>query len=293
MSFILDPAIIAADFAKGGYDASERALIDTELERIYADITAGKPKGSNTFYITAGGPGAGKTTFIRHTQDNPASALSRAVHADPDELIKSFRPYTEQIAREGDSDDARAAAYDRWRWASVYLCNTIVNKLAADGYDIVLGTTGTSASVKFIYQAAHNAGYQSQLIICHASEDTRIESTQKRFVEERRFIPIEDVKKKGNEMFPAVVDVHLAHAQNIAILWRQGRDSAPVVAATLDQQSMTVKNQPALTAFAAEIKKYNPAFDLDASLQMRKAALAPVAAPVPAAPSTSRSLNAV
>ena len=290
MSFILDPAIIAADFAKGGYDADDRALIDAELERIYADITAGKPKGSNTFYITAGGPGAGKTTFIRHAQegDNP---LARAVHADPDELIKSFRPYTEQITREGDSDDARAAAYDRWRWASVYLCNTIVNKLAQDGYDIVLGTTGTSASVKFIYQAAHNAGYQSHLIICHASEDTRVESTQKRFVEERRFIPIEDVKKKGNEMFPAVVDVHLAHAQNIAILWREGRDAAPVLAATLDQHSITVKNQSALTAFAGEIKKHNPAFDLDASLLMRKTALAPAVAPAHAAAAPSRSLN--
>lgn len=264
MTAILNPDIIAQDLAKGGYSPTDMTVIHTETDRIYAQLTAGKTKAGEDerkFYITAGGPGAGKATLVR-SLNQPGNFLGNAVHMDPDELLKLFMPYVAQIAEEGDTDDARAAAYARWRWASIYMCNTLVNRLAQDGYNIILGTTGTSQSTRFLYDAVHAAGYTSCLIMCHASEEVRLASVDKRFLEERRFTPIEDVKKKGNEMFPDAVMMHFTCAQDIALFWRAAVNEAPrqlafFSAFTGDYQ---IHDSWFLEKFEQEIRKHIPGF---------------------------------
>lgn len=258
MAFILNPEIIAGDLAKGNYSAEDLALIEAEKTRLYAALTAGKQPGAHkTFYITSGGPGSGKTTLIRKAQQG-GGTLARAVHVDPDEIIKSFAPYADAIAAQGDSDAARAQAYDRWRWASVYMANTIVNQLAADGYDIVLGTTGTSPSVRFIYQAAHDAGYASALIMCHAPESVRLDSGARRFEIERRFTPEADVREKGNKLFPEIVTTHFTQAQSIFLLWRPGTEKEPVLAAEAVQGVFTCRDPEALAGFINELHAFKP-----------------------------------
>lgn len=260
MSFILNPAVIQADLAKGNYTAQDLAVIEAERERLYALLIKDKPTGDKNFYMTAGGPGSGKTTFIRHAQET-SGALSKAVHADPDELIKLFQPYVDMSQRGGDTDEARKAAYAQWRWASVYLCNSIINDLASNGYDIIFGTTGTSPAVAHIYQAAHDAGYTSHTIICHAPESVRLQSANIRFRNERRFTPVEDIKQKGNVLFPQIVATHLACAHNVDILWRQRTENSPKLVASLKRGKCTVGDAGLLERFCQEIRQANPAFD--------------------------------
>lgn len=270
MSHIMNPDIIAKDVQKGDYSAAEMALINAEIERIYADLTKNaKPSDKKTFYITTGGPGAGKTSLVSAAQKGDGM-LSRAIHIDPDEVIKSFAPYSNAIAQAGDTDSARVAAYGKWRWASVYIANTMVNKLAADGFDIVLGTTGTSPAVGHIYDAAHRAGYGSVLLMCHANEETRLASVAKRFETERRFTPEADVKEKGNKLFPEVVALHLGKAHQAFIFWRGAVDSAPVLAAEYHGGQTVVRDMKAFSGFMAEMRVHKPEVDWAGVMGMQK-----------------------
>ena len=175
MAHIIDPALVAKELEKpiemdkemrryagdlppengtvANYTLRDRWKIAKETERLYRLLTKNVPKRTDgkRFTVTAGGPGAGKTTLIRNMQKR-GGALEHAVHVDPDELLKKFKPYVQAVDALGNSDAGRTVAYTYWRWASVYMANTILNRLADDGYDIALGITGTSPAVKFLYE---------------------------------------------------------------------------------------------------------------------------------------------
>ncbi|MBI1214338.1 MAG: AAA family ATPase [Alphaproteobacteria bacterium] len=242
------------------YTLRDRWIITQELDRIYRLMTKdlkpreeGKPK---KFYMTAGGPGAGKTVLVRAMQEN-GGPLSQAVHVDPDEVLKSFKPYRDMVNGMGGSDAARAMAYTYWRWASVYMANTIINKLSADGHDIVFGTTGTSPGMPKIYSAAKAAGYETHVMICHAGEGVRLDGVAQRFAQERRFTPEEDAKNKGNRMFPEMATVHFANADHVSLYWRGG-NAPPVLAAESAEGKIIVQDDAARKAFETELMLRKP-----------------------------------
>jgi predicted ABC-type ATPase len=242
------------------YTLRDRWMIAHEMERIYKQMTknilpheAGRPK---KFYMTAGGPGSGKTVLIRDMQA-AGGPLSQAAHVDPDEILKSFRPYRHAIDSMGGSDAARAMAYTYWRWASVYMANSLINKLAEDGHDIVFGTTGTSPAITKIYAAAKAAGYETQVLMCHAPEGVRLDGVAQRFAQERRYTPEADVKDKGNKMFPEMAAVHFANADHISLYWRGG-NKPPVLAAESADGKIIVQDDAARKAFETELALRKP-----------------------------------
>ena len=265
------------------YSLKDRWQIARETERLYKKLTKTLTKNTDKrFTITSGGPGSGKTTLIRKMQEK-GGALENAAHVDADELLNQFKPYKNLSTQLGNTDVGRAVAYTYWRSASIYMMNTILNKLADDGYDIVLGTTGTSPAVKFVYQAAKKLGYKTDLVIVHAHEETRLDGVAKRFETERRFTPEIDVKEKGNRMFPEVVGLHFATADTIRVFWR-GQAGDPVLAAETDKGRVVTRDAAALKEFTSELQSRKADFNWQQAVtayESRFAKPAPKNAPKP------------
>lgn len=248
------------------YGLSDRHAITLGLEKIYKNRTARVSKSDvdkeqpKRFFMSAGGPGSGKTRLIRDFEKTENTIFSNAVHVDPDEFLRDFKPYVDLTESLGKSDIGYTLAYTYWRWASIYMSNSVLNKLCDDGYDIFFGTTGTSPVVAKLYDNAKKEGYQTHAVICHAPENVRLESSAERFKNERRYTPEDDLKKKGNEMFPDTVMTHFQVADGFSLYWRDALGKAPVLAAETQGQNIVIHNQKALDAFCAEISKNNPDF---------------------------------
>lgn len=245
------------------YQLRDKWTITRELERLYKLMTKDATPdsaGKKRFILTAGGPGSGKTSMIRQLQKIDGDCL-KPVHVDPDEILKEMRPYQKLIKNLGGSDLGITAAYTYWRWASIYLANSIINKLSEDGYDILFGTTGTSPAVAKLYDSAHQAGYETSVLICHAPESVRLASAEARFKNERRFTPEADLKNKGNKMFPDALMIHFLKAAEIKVYWRATFNSDPILALETKNGKVITRNEKAKTAFIEEIQKYRPELD--------------------------------
>ncbi len=303
---LIDPSIVAKDLEKPisldaemrpffglapqgeekqvHYSLRDKWRIAQETDRIYKQLTKNATKGGRQLTVTTGGPGSGKTTLIREFQKN-GGPLANTVHVDSDEILKLFRPYNKLVDALGDTDTGRAIAYVYWRQASIYMMNTILNRLGQDGYDIAVGTTATSPAIKFLYDNARKDGYGINVIMCHANEETRLSGVAARFQQERRFTPEADVKEKGNRLFPAIVKTHFENADRLSLYWRDGQNVT--LAAEASDGMVVTKNAAARDAFVAEIKARNRDFDWNdavnafAARRARPAAASP-AMPVPA-----------
>ncbi|HYD17012.1 MAG TPA: zeta toxin family protein [Patescibacteria group bacterium] len=266
MAPLIDPAIVAQELDKPiqvdreiramygvparpeapvYYSAEQRAEIEREKDRIYAEMVAGK-KQSGEFVLTVGGPGSGKTSLVRALQ-KLGGPLAGYVHTDPDEeVLTRFKPYLADATTPVESDITRAVAYTYWRWASLYVNNSVLNRAVDEGFNIAMGTTATSPMIAKTYDALHDMGREVKAIIVHAPEAVRLESVAPRFKVDRRYVPEEDVKAKGNVMLPDIIDLHFAKADSIDLYWRDRTDSGPVLAATLQQGRVVVHDQTAL-----------------------------------------------
>lgn len=242
------------------YSDEERAEIKRELLRLFNTFSAGcvPGKAAKTFTLTAGAPGAGKTTFLNHYQKNLG-----AVYADPDEtVLKAMRPYLEDVAKTD-----IFTAYTKWRWASNYISNRLMNMAAERDLDIVHGTTGTGPAMPILYCNVHNAGYAAHVLIVGASEDVRLESARRRFeIEQSRATSPADLIEKGTLFYQRLL-VHFEHADRLSVFWRDAVDLAPVLAATAAEGEITVYDADALAAFNADNTRNNATKDWPALVQ--------------------------
>mgnify|MGYP000170898873 CR=1 FL=1 len=211
MNYLLDPKIVESLLEKPielngksfHYTNEELDHIKQEANRLFNEFTAGKtprPENERRYFITAGGPGSGKSTLVEQLIEvDPV--MKNAVYVDPDETIMRNMPaFKKDVSKNGVED-----AYSKWRWASQYIWHSIRNRAAQEGYDIINGTTATSDLVNLEYENVLKAGYKPVTIAVCASEQVRRESVQKRYdVTGERYVPEEDIKNKGAAFFDKI-----------------------------------------------------------------------------------------
>jgi len=254
----------SGDESQESYSDAEKEHLKSEVERLYqkqakkltAAFSGRNSKKGKKFYITAGGPGSGKTTLLRRKL---AEGDIKGVYVDPDELLLEMTRFKSMLKADPQSDVMRVAAYTKWRWGSNYVSNAVMNRAASEGRNIALGITATSPAMPKMYENIKKAGYHITTVICHAPEDVRWQSAEKRFETERRYIPKQDFLDKGNKMFPDRVGEYFQYSDEVSLYWRDGLEKDAVLAVEAKDGKVTIHNQDALDAFLDELASHGKA----------------------------------
>ena len=144
------------------------------------------------------------------------------VYADPDQRALRFmiHTYIQQLSTyhyslASSPASLQVAQYNKWRDASNFIANTLLNEAYAGGYNIVHGTTSTSPHVEKIYQKLKKKGYKIVLLLCLASDETRLEAIKHRETKQgfSQNNP-EDTVNKG-KMFFERIPVYAKYADEI------------------------------------------------------------------------------
>ena len=241
------------------YTMDEVAMVETELDQMYAAQTANclkLSKGRKEFSLSAGGPGAGKSTLLEQMLVNDPS-LRNVVFSDPDErALKMMKAYNDDIAQGGGSKLALAMSYAKWRWASNYISNSIMNRACADGYDVLLGTTATSPAVSILYDNAKREEYHVRTIIVTASDDVRTESARRRFEDEGTRYTADTVEK--GKMFYQRMPTFFEKSDAFSFYWRNAADQSAVLVAEASEGAVQIYDHAALRTIDADMKKADP-----------------------------------
>lgn len=169
--------------------ANMRKLLDkyspAELQLIYQDFCelrektfAGATKKLD-YVVTAGGPGAGKSTVLERLiadGECPDASLDKSIvraYIDPDRscLLRMTRTYKADIASGAKTPQA---AYEHWREASNFLSNFYLAVALKEGYAIAHGSTMATPYAKNALGAIRNM-YNYRVTVVHVTcaEDVR------------------------------------------------------------------------------------------------------------------------
>ena len=245
------------------YNEAERRLIESELERLYAQLSQNCTVSGvrKNFTLSAGAPGAGKSTLLEALLLRDRT-LQNAVFSDPDECaLKLMHVYQEDIHKFGGGPQGLALSYTKWRWASNYISNSIMNKAGADQFDVLLGTTATGAAVRFLYDNAHREGYEVTTLIVAAPENVRVESARRRFEEEQtRFT--NDTAEKG-KLFYERAPLYFERSDHFSLYWRDAVQGEPVLAAMGQNGAITIEDREAVKSIERDLQSVRPELSWD------------------------------
>lgn len=260
--------VAAPEVGTQTYTDEERAYVQGEVFGLYKQqvdkyrielnelnakaASEGKPSRVNRrFMLSAGAPGAGKTMLLEQLVAND-KAFKAVMFMDPDEralkLMSRFIEDRRNFAKQFGDDDlvGLALSYTKWRWASNWVSNTMMNRAAEQGRDILLGTTATSPFMGVLYNNAHALGYESHTIIVCAPKEVREESARRRFeVEATRFTNDTDIK--GKMFYERLPDL-MKHTHKFSLYWRSNASEGAVLAASGVHGAILIHNQAAFEA---------------------------------------------
>jgi len=218
-SSVIDPL-------RKSYSQEENTSIDEEM-KIIDEKAFSRAKKQKHYLGTAGGPGACKSTILEKRLLNQDHEGGYA-YLDPDRvaLLSMKRTFGK------DRQNNPKAAYKKWRDASNFITNTLLNKAFEQGYNIAHGTTGTGASVGDFYKKLKQDGYTISLILCSSPEDARLKAIQYRD-EIQKFVQSthEDIINKG-KMFFDRFPVYAEYADDIEFYWTDYFKNGSIKAAT-------------------------------------------------------------
>jgi hypothetical protein len=168
--------------------------------------------------MTAGAPGAGKTTKMRAD----LRGENRAYNCPDDVCLQGqTRTYWVDIESGDGSKAARLAAYNKWRPGSNAAAHLILANLIREGYAFYFGTTSTGPATSTFFEFLKMNGYQIRLIHISAPDDVRWASIQER---DKTFVQTTetDVREKGFLLPQRIMDTYLKHADIIEFYYRSG-----------------------------------------------------------------------
>ena len=167
-----------------------------EIERIQADLVnirtlmfRGKVPSAQPIYIAkAGAPGAGKSTILeKELEENPLYLQENPVYIDPDQrgLKLMINTYWQdltlaKVSNATPYEEYLKAAYVKWRAASNYIADTLLNEAFSKSYSIAHGTTSTGQFIEQLYCALKQSSYKIHLNICDASLKNRLAAVHHR-----------------------------------------------------------------------------------------------------------------
>lgn len=225
------------------YSDKEKELIGKDLRNItetcFSDTTP-VAETERVYVATAGGPGACKSTILEtYLQDK-----SNFVYVDPDPRALKFMMNTYyqsltyyQISQSASYQTLLADAYNKWRNASNYIANTILNDAYCKGYNIAHGMTATSPVINLFFDKLKQRKYKIVLLLCYAPDQTRIQALEHR-AQTHAFVQSssEDAINKG-KMFVERFPVYFKYADEIRMYWTQDFLKGSTHAATYSQET--------------------------------------------------------
>ncbi len=237
-----------------------------ELDRIYLDLeairqetfkTAHKASADGRVYaVTAGGPGAGKSTLqentLGFTTDNTPNRLvtdtNTFAYVDPDRRALFFmkNTFVQDVTHKTRTP---TEAYNYWRDASNFIANTLLALALTNGYDVAHGTTMTAPApiIDKIMDTIHKTyGYSIRMLHVTAPDDIRDASIKKReglgIVQSTE----EDFRVKGKAFFERLPR-YVAHADTLEFYYRDSMQNC-TLAAIKTTTGLQVINAVALAA---------------------------------------------
>ncbi len=214
------------------YSQEEYDRLCDDIRDLYADILSDNPMQEDLAVITAGAPGAGKTTKLK--QDLQKNRLQGKYYAYvcPDDvcLKNQKRTYQIDIAASNGSIQARREAYDKWRPGSNAAAHLVLANLIREQYAFYFGTTSTSPHTCQWFHFLKKQGYKIRLLHISAPDDVRwksIEERDKIFVQATE----DDTMEKGQLLPQRILDTFLAYADEIEFYYRNGVHEDALLAA--------------------------------------------------------------
>lgn len=252
----LIPQEIIDNLLNKTYSSQEKELIASDLKNIrelcFRNTTSSQ---TPTYVATAGGPGACKSTILETYIHNKPNF----VYADPDQRTLKFMINTYYQSRtnyhisiQKSYVDMQKNAYNKWRDASNYIANTILNEAYAGSYNIAHGTTSTGSVVELLYQKLQKKNYHIVLLLCFARDDTRKAAVNNMASQGFLQADPDDVINKG-KMFIERFPVYFKYGNQIHLYWTYDFTKGSILAATYEKdKGLTVHNAEAYQSFVKE-----------------------------------------
>jgi len=216
------------------YSPTEQRRLTDDINTIYGSILTRNPIQEKLAVISAGAPGAGKTTIIRQQLEEYALRGKQFAYIDPDDvclkemkqtwaadLEKSLR-YADQAHaddRIAQEKQIRENGYDKWRPGSNAANHLILANLIRQNYAFYFGTTSSSPLTANTFKYLKEKGYRIHLIHVIAPDDVRWNSIRKR---DKSFVQTteDDTIEKGRLVPQRINDTYLKYADQIDFYFR-------------------------------------------------------------------------
>jgi len=240
------------------YTEEEKALLQADIEDIYAKINLQGLTPRREAVMTAGAPGAGKSTLMKQDLAKN-SKTNNFAYIDPDDVclksmkhtyLKDLKDSLNSIHEQNFFSEEEATftelsikqvLYNHWRPGSNAANHLILANLIRQGLSFYFGTTSTSSTVSDFFKLLKEQSYHIRLLHITASDNTRWQSVLK---ENRGFLhtTAEDIFEKG-KLFPQRLQTYFAWADTIEFYYRSEADQNAILAAIWTKDSFTVINQ--------------------------------------------------
>lgn len=210
------------------YTKEELERLYDDIQEINASVLLGGPFREKEAVITAGAPGAGKTTLQKQDLKKALSEGRRYAYVCPDDVcLRSMkRSYG---AEDLSTLEAKLAAYNKWRPASNGAFHLIMGHLIRQNKSIYVGTTSTGAATPNFFKFLKSRGYKIRLLHVTTPDDVRWASVMEM---DLPHTTEEDVRQKGLLLPQRIVDAYLTYADVIEFYFRSGVHEDAHLAAT-------------------------------------------------------------
>lgn len=203
------------------YTSEESQRLQNDINTLYQSILEKNPDRESIAIMTAGGPGAGKTTKLLQDRKDKALKGKNYAYICPDDvcLKNQTTTYVLDVENSDKSITSRTAAYNKWRPGSNAATHLILGNLIREKFAFYFGTTSTSPATGKFFDFLKKQGYKIKLIHITAPDDTRWNSITER---DKTFVQTteEDVREKGLLLPQRISDTFLKYADEIHFHYR-------------------------------------------------------------------------
>ncbi len=214
------------------YTFEESEKLREDINELYQQIISANPAKENIAIMTAGAPGAGKTTKLRQDLEINALQGKHYAYICPDDvcLKNQTRTYKAEIESSDSSKLVRQNAYNKWRPGSNAATHLILGNLIREKCAFYFGTTSSGPATGNFFEFLKAQGYLIRLIYVSAPDDVRWGSIQER---DKTFVQTteQDVIEKGLLLPQRINDTFLKHADEIEFYYRDGVKQDAIIAA--------------------------------------------------------------
>jgi predicted ABC-type ATPase len=222
------------------YSLAERTALELDIENLFVRMMEVNPTRERIAVITAGAPGAGKTTLME--QDLRAQE-ARFGYIDPDAVcLKTEMPasylkeldeamaaietaeYPSESAKLDAQKQARLDLYTKWRPGSNAAAQIILANLIKEHVGVYFGTTASAPATGFLLKFLKDHGYEIRILHVTAPDDVRVASIKER---DKVFVQTtdRDIVIKGLDFPQRIEDVYKKYADSIEFYYRDRVDS--------------------------------------------------------------------